>query len=331
MAEQTTTAAMPAAAPTITPSPVGSSNLLNKIKSNLQAMTQPTDLSSMYGQSGAVQSVSQAATGKLGQTAVGPARSRQAELAAVDTVQQAQKTISDKAQLQTAGQMQQMGAIQADEQFKQAMMSEEQINNREKLLNIKQDIIKEFTSGTRKLDLDRDKAKLEQLGFAARFSNEKYLNDLQNQAKLAGLGDELRFQEELMRTTFADEESLFRDSMEFRSLMQADERQFREELASMSLDFASMMANRENEQTRQQAIWGGLTGILSGVLGRTAEEIWGGAQRRSNIGAPQGQSPMNIKFSDSGAPLTIPNPAPASDPNAPYVPSFMERITPTLF
>lgn len=308
MAEVNQTVTTPAAGPA--PSSAAAPSLLSKIKSNLQAISQPVGLGTAMDQTAAIQQVSRASTGKLIGPETGPARSRQGVLTTTDTIQQAQKTLADKAQMQTLGQVQKMEAIQADEQFKNTMMSEEQLTAREKMLNIKKDILTEFTNNSRQLDLAKDKARLEQLGFAARLSNDKYLNQLQNQARISNLGDELAFQEELTRSTFADEESMFRDNMEFRSLMQADEREFREQLASISLDFARDMANRQNEATRKQAAWSGLTSIISAGLGKSAQQMWDTAvagNRAAGLGVKETPGPM--PFADTaGSMATMPQP-----------------------
>jgi hypothetical protein len=307
MAEVNQTVTTPAAGPA--PSSAAAPSLLSKIKSNLQAISQPVGLGTAMDQTAAIQQVSRASTGKLIGPETGPARSRQGVLTTTDTIQQAQKTLADKAQMQTLGQVQKMEAIQADEQFKNTMMSEEQLTAREKMLNIKKDILTEFTNNSRQLDLAKDKARLEQLGFAARLSNDKYLNQLQNQARISNLGDELSFQEELMRSTFAEEESMFRDSMEFRSLMQADEREFRENLASMSLEFARDMANTQNETMRRQAAWSGIASIISAGLGKTAQKKWDEAAGGwSTFGMAQGAQPSTMKWADTGGSTGGPSP-----------------------
>jgi hypothetical protein len=281
MAEVNQTVTTPVAGPT--PGSAAAPSLLNKIKSNLQAISsQPAGLGTALDQTSAIQQVSRASTGKLMGPETGPARSRQAVLATTDTIQQAQQSLIDKAQMQTIGQMQKMEAIQADEDFKNNLMTEEQLNTREKMLGIKKDILTEFTNKARTLDLSKDRARLEQLGFVSRLANDKYLNELQNQARIANLSDEATFQEELIRTTFAQEEGLFRSSMEFRALIQADAREFQEQLASISRDFAEEMAAAENQRFRESIRWAGISSLIATLAGETA-----GQQFESEIAAVQ--------------------------------------------
>lgn len=239
--------------------PVASPNLFSQIQQGLAKMTQPVQpAGQVLGQTEAIQRISQAASGKQapGATAgAAPARSIQGERQVVDQVRRGQEELAKQAQIDQLAIAQQARSLQQNEDFKNKVISEEQVAARDKFLDLQRNILSEYTNGQRQLDLNKDKAKLEQLGFSMRLSNEQYINELQNQAARANLADELQFEEELYRTIFADEEELFRDDLDFRALLAADERAFRDELAQIDINAAIRLAETENKAASEKMGW----------------------------------------------------------------------------
>lgn len=212
-----------------------------------------------------VQAISQAATGKAGPATgmEGPQRDVQQELAVVDQVKQGQQAIARDSQLTQLAQQQADQQIQNEAGFSERKLDEEELNKLDQFHQVQQRILTDYTTGQRQLDFNKDKARLEQLGFASRLSNDKYLNDLQRQANKARLSDAARFEEETVRTVFADEEELLRDNLDFRAMMAADARQFTEATSQIDLDFALKMANVENRAANEKSFWQGISGVVS--------------------------------------------------------------------
>jgi hypothetical protein len=249
----------------ITPTPAGPS-LFDQVKQNLSKLAQPIQpAGQILGQTEAISRVSQAASGKAVPGAGGagaPARSQQAELAVVDQVTRGQQELTKANQIQALAFGQQEQALKDSEEFKNRLMSDEQLAAREKYLETQRGILTDYSSGQRQLDLTKDKAKLEQLGFSMRLSNDKYLNELENRAKIAGLSNAISFEEELTRSIFADEEELFRNDLDFRAMIAADQRTFQDELAQMDINMALDMAGASNRALSEKQMWDGLGGII---------------------------------------------------------------------
>lgn len=103
----------------------------------------------------------------------------------------------------------------------------------------------------------RQQARTEHAGFLMRLSSEKYENRLQIEGARARLNQEMAFREEMQRTIFRDEIDLLEDDLDFRALLNADERQFKEFLAQMDLDYSIKIAEQkrivQNIQAKGQA------------------------------------------------------------------------------
>lgn len=253
-------------------------SLFQQLQQNLAKLAQPAQApGQILGQTEALQRISQAAAGTAAPTGqAGPARSRQAERAVVDQVKRGQEELNRQFQMDQLAMGQQERAIQEEAAFKNKLLSEDQLVAREKFLDTQKGIIQEYTTGQRQLDLNKDKSKLEQLGFSMRLSNDKYLNDLEKQARLANLSDEIQFEEEMYRSIFADEEELFRNDLEFRSLLNADERTFKDELAQISIDTALDLAKAENRALSERQMWEGLA--TTAEAGAFAYSKFGGSK-----------------------------------------------------
>jgi hypothetical protein len=279
-----------------TPPTPAAPSLFDQVKQNLNKMAQPVQAAGqILGQTEALSRISQAASGKAVPGAGGagaPARSQQAELAVVDQVKRGQQELAKANQMQTLALGQQEQALKDSEEFKNRLMSDEQLAAREKYLETQRGILTDYSSGQRQLDLTKDKAKLEQLGFSMRLSNDKYLNELENRAKIAGLSNAISFEEELTRSIFADEEELFRNDLDFRAMIAADQRTFRDELAQMDINMALDMAEASNRALSEKQMWDGLGGIIQG--GASAYASYKGTPTATTgygTGGPEALSP----------------------------------------
>jgi hypothetical protein len=192
---------------------------------------------------------------------------------------------------------QQQRALQEEAAFKNKLLSEDQLVAREKFLDTQKGIIQEYTTGQRQLDLNKDKAKLEQLGFSMRLSNDKYLQELDRQAKMANLSDAMAFEEEMYRTIFADEEELLRDNLDFRAILAADERTFRDEMAQINIDMALDLAKAENKALSEKQMWDGLSGLAQ--AGAYAYSTFGGAPQTTTTGDNVGEGPEALSYGET--------------------------------
>jgi hypothetical protein len=236
-------------------------------------------------------------------------------MASVDQVKRGQEELARQNQIQQLAFAQEQRAIEDSEQFKNKLLSEEQLSARDKYLSTQERILSDYTNNRRQLDLNKDKARLEQLGFSMRLGNDKYLQELDRQAKMANLSDAMSFEEELYRTIFADEEELLRDNLDFRALLAADERTFRDELSQISLDMALEVSRADNKRLSQNQMWEGISGLTqAAAYGYAAfgesptSEIAPGAGSGTNIPNLM-QGTIAPDFQGLPAPTSGPQPA----------------------
>lgn len=251
--------------------------LFSQISKNLSGAAKPTDLATPLQATQDASAINRATAGKAGAGGqpTGPGRSNQAVQGLVDQVQQGSQAIQRDAQIQQLTQAQQAQAQQHEAAFQQKQLSEQELDQREKFLQVQQKIIGDYVQGARTLDLQKDKSRLEQMGFGMRLGNDKYISQLNNEAQRARLSDALRFDEELKRTVFADEEELLRNDLQFRALMNAKGRELTDQLMNIDLESALAMANAENRAANQRSMWEGI-----GTAASAGASVYG----RSSVG-----------------------------------------------
>jgi hypothetical protein len=231
---------------------------LQKIQQSLAQKAQPTPATGILGQTQQIEELSRAASGKALTGGVGPSRSRQAEKQVASQVMQGQRALQEQIQAEAIGQAQQTKAFQEKAAFENKLLSQEKLDMQDKFIVKQQEILSSFVRSGRELDLKKDKAKAEQLGFMMRLNTDYYLTDLEDEANRAMLHDQLSFDEELARTMFAEELDLFNDDLDFRAMIAADEREFELDIANINIDFALKMGESSSAQANQQMMWQGI-------------------------------------------------------------------------
>lgn len=258
---------------------------LQRIQQSLAQKAQPQQATGILGQTEAVEKISRAASGKALTSGVGPSRSRQTEKQVASQVEQGQRALQEQIQAEAVGQAQQTRAIQEQAKFENKLLSQQQLDMQDKFIVKQQEILSSFVRSGREIDLNKEKAKAEQLGFMMRLNTDYYLTDLNDEANRAMLQDDIEFQEELARTLFNEELDLFRDDLDFRSMINADEREFELDIANINIDFALKMAESSAEQANQQMMWQGFGTAVEGGLSAYAKYGKSGGGGESEIEA----------------------------------------------
>ena len=149
---------------------------------------------------------------------------------------------------------------------------DEDLSTVERAMDIKQSIAQKTDAllnglkrQERALDFQKDAARLEQIGFDLRMNNKKYIDNLQQNAQRARLDDAAAFKEELQRAIFDDERELFDTSLEFKRLMDSEQREFMQELSNISLDAALELGKYEAKSASELGKWQGIGGMVSGA------------------------------------------------------------------
>jgi hypothetical protein len=173
-------------------------------------------------------------------------------------------------------QIEQTGRIQA-EQIEQreadieqrAIQQEQQFQ--ENLKNLQADfgrrsnsILQQFESGQKRLNNQEDIADLEQLGFEARLQNKQYIDQLQREGDKLRLNQGLNFKEQMAKNIFKDNRELLENELAFKTIVDADDRQFQREIADMDIDYAMELADSAAKAASQRQIVTGIGGAVSG-------------------------------------------------------------------
>lgn len=238
-------------------------SLLDKIKQQMQApVQQPANLGD---QTGTVRKLLQAKTGKAMQPATGPRQSSIKEKLAEQQTQLASKDLQQKGQIQAA----QIGEREAD--IEQRALQQEQ-NYQQNMRKIQDDfkrnsnsILNQFESGMKRLDNSRDIADLEQLAFASRLSNDKYIDKLQSEGQRMRLDDATEFKKQLTRSIIKDNQALMRNTVAFNTVMDANDREFQRAMAEMDIDYAIQIGDDEIRQAATQQKFEGLGTLVKGA------------------------------------------------------------------
>lgn len=173
------------------------------------------------------------------------------EQATKETIQSEQLRLSEEAQEQAFSD-QQLGQIE------QAMSAKQQVAQQT------ESILNSFERSQQQLDFQRDAAKLEQVGFNLRMNNKRYIDSLNRAGRTSRLEDAARFEEELKRAIFADQQELFNNDLDFRRMIDMDRNELARELSNISLDQAMEMSRMQTQQINQTAKYNSIGQVISG-------------------------------------------------------------------
>jgi hypothetical protein len=239
--------------------------LLETIRNNMQqAGAAPKPQATEVDTTGQAQKLLQAKSGKAVSPGTSPrisnvgeqVQTQQAQLARQQVAAQAQQAAQ---QFQTQAGLQQKQLQQAEQgsQFETQKVETDFLRNEDAVLD-------QYLRGQKQLNVQKDKAQFEQLGFQLRLTNTQYIDNLKREAAKAQLDNDLKFKEEMARTVFSEEHGMFTDNLEFRSALFADKSQFRDMMAEMDLNYAVQMAEFEAKQASSAALFTGIGGMISG-------------------------------------------------------------------
>lgn len=145
-----------------------------------------------------------------------------------------------------------------------------QIQQLEKGLNIKQQLTQRATEllnnagrQGQQLDVQKQRAQMEQLGFTLRMNNDKYMRDLQDAGTRSRLDNDANFREEYQRSLWSNEMELFNSDLDFQRLIQAEGREVMEILNNMEIDKMIQLGETAASQASQQAIYNSLNSFVN--------------------------------------------------------------------
>jgi len=239
-------------------------SILDKVKQQMQAPAQqPANLG---GQTQTVRGLLQAKTGKQVAPTSGPQQSSIKERMAQKATQDASKQVQQTGQIQAA----QIGEREADieqRQDQQQVEFEENLANATAQFDRQSDsIMNQFFNGQKSLQNSKDIADLEQLGFIARLDNKQYIDALQLEGQKKRLSEGQNFKLEMAKTVFADSQDFLKDDLQYRAMMDMDDRAWNENLANMDINKALEFAEAENKQANAEMMAKGTGDAFSSFL-----------------------------------------------------------------
>lgn len=182
--------------------------------------------------------LTQAISGKAG-AASAPVGAEQAGIQAAQNLETTRhRTILDAIHAKEFGQA-------VDEETQLQGLKDAELEIREKSASLKMQmlqrnaaLLQSFRENMGKLDLQRQAAQAEQAGIVLRLSNDKYVANLRNEARRAGLADKAKFQDAMYTAVFQNQLQLMSNDLSFRAALRAEERAFKKKMVEMDIDAA---------------------------------------------------------------------------------------------
>lgn len=280
-------------------------SLFDMISKNLKggATAPEAQAGALKDNTAGMQTLLRARGGKAVGGGTAPALSNLTEQMAASQAAQEADRLAQEAKIADVGMQQQLAQAKESEEADIAQLDESRMSQQDEYQNRLDGILNDFSQQGAKLDFNKNRAKLEQAGFLMRLSDDKYLTNLEIEGRKNRLESEAAFDEALARAAFADEFELMRDDLEFRAMIKADDRKFREELANMDINTALALASAANQQAAQTQMWSGLSTLAQ--AGAQAFSNTGGSAKAPTLGesiqAPvEGASGIDASVNTSG-------------------------------
>jgi len=181
-----------------------------------------------------------------------------------DTLNRQQLTgVAQQAQVAATQRGQEQQAVQQQFQQQNQQLDEQSIGQQEAYQRQAQAALSDFQRGIRTLDVTKQGAKVEQLGFQLRLSNQSYVSQLKDAAARAKITSAIGFSEAIQRSVFADEQDLLGRDLDFRMLLKYDDAKFTRELGQMDIDTAMAIAAGQAKDAGAAAFTSGVTQVVT--------------------------------------------------------------------
>lgn len=214
------------------------------------------------------QQMAQASTGKAAAEGTGVAVSNIGEQVATQEAAKQQQQLATQASAMESEQQQ-----KEQEQYMQ--LHDQELEIRNQALNVKQQfnsrlsqVLAEFKDKGDELDIEKQKAQVDQITQMTRLLDDKYVNSLKINGAKSRLADKKAFAEAALDAAFDNQLSLLNDDFEAKSLLKANDREFQIKLANMGYDSAINIVNAEIEAGKEAMQWRAVgSAIETGIAG----------------------------------------------------------------
>ena len=171
--------------------------------------------------------------------------------------------VAQQASLQAQQQGQEQRAVEQQFQQQKAQLNEQDISTQEAYQRQVEASLKDYQRNIKQLDVAKQAAKVEQLGFQLRLTNQNYIMQLKDAAARDRITSEIGFREALQRTIYKDEIDLLSSDLDFRMLLKADEAEFQKMLAKIDIDTALAIAAASAKDAAAQSIVSGVNKLVT--------------------------------------------------------------------
>jgi len=252
--------------------------LLNSLQDTIEAKKQTNK--------GSLEQLKELAVAKLGKvygqqasTGTSAQAEKRAQVLASANLDNVNKAVQNK----QLDQQRKFDAAQQETRLAAKEMDQKQIQLYESVEQMKSELYTRAAQNASKLSFREKESFQQQAIFMEKLTNKKYLMELNSVWTKQNLRDQQTFDMELQRAIFADEFELLEDDIEFRTLLNADERAFRIEEANINNALAEQLLGLEMEANKYAGIVKGTTQIAkSGIQYYT-----------SQAGTPEGDAVEN--------------------------------------
>jgi len=206
-------------------------------------------------------------SGKAGATS-GPVSSNIAESQAVAEADQQATQQAQQGNLAAASQLGRRSQLGQEERMQRAAADQQ----RQKLLEnyamtVDQNLTK-LAQADKKANLDEYKQGLSQAIFVGNLADEKRQFELNQRVSKQNIKDLNQVDLEIQKAIWGNNQELFKDNMEFQSIMNMDEAEFQKMLKQMDLDTAMDIQKRKARGSNTRSLIGGAGTIVESLLTR---------------------------------------------------------------
>ena len=238
--------------------------LMEAIQKRLKTTPGKQDLG--LGATQQVQDIQRAKTGKAVGGETGPRTSALGEKQQAQLSQQALGQVAGQGQLQGLQQQQQGEAQQQAFDIAGRQLQERRMGMKERADREISTLQADYNRAVEEGDFQRAQASAEQASFLARLSNDKYINELQMEGARRRLDDNISFKKAFQEAQYSDMQDFLEDDLAFKTLMDADQRDFKEMISQMSVEDAMNIMNAQMAAGQQKQKWEGISKIASGGI-----------------------------------------------------------------
>lgn len=210
---------------------------------------------------------------KSGKAVSGPstAISTQQEQGALAQTAQQMQPVQQAEAIQQAGQQQQAREIEQKTQQQQADIAQQRQANELQTQLRTNELLQELEQGKGRIDVERYKSNLEQIGQNLRLSNREYVDNLQREGARARLNDKIQFEEQLNQSILQDNKELLERQLGNKSILAVNDRQFSIMLEKMGFQTAMDLLNNELKAERERGTATAIGGLVTAGIGAASQ------------------------------------------------------------